>query len=655
MEQETEWSATPQVRRGHRARRTYSGGSLPTPSVPSSCTNSRLPSINGDGHIIRAVPGTVRPQARRPPSTLGWLASGVLTFLCGALLCLALFWWRYGPLLQRQQLYAKTLHRQRQLQYRQRDLLRNLRKQLQLLQEEEGGNMLSSTVDCSKVLHDTVGMPPVDVHRLNGGDPGGDGDEDIGGGLQEVQDILLSLEKFSTSTTTTTTTSGTSTTTTFSTLTGTLLITSTMTSTSILTASTITTTTTTSTFTGTSTSTTSTTSTTTGTSTTTATRTSTTSTTTSSVTTRTTTTTRTITHTTTTTMTTTTVTTVRLPPYAYVMMAHDDSGGIPESLWGALAVARMLQRLSSFPLVLLTNMTHLPGGTPVIQGLRRLNVFVFPVLKVDMPNHLWNATLHPTWRVASWKLAVWKLTQFKKLIWLDADSVVSRSIDWLFTRPGMWAQRDDWMCKLQQKRVSTGILALYPNMTDYEGMLDYASSMEKMPHGDQELIATYFSYVRRQPINLLSDIDATFGECLGKARTPYLNPDGSLVTGFWSTPAFVHKSGGWANWGKYSNVCFSINMTLQQYLVHGTVLNMCHFHPFGAYWRDHLCAAARLVGIVLPEVTAFCEDACWYRGSREALPQGAEAALCSVIQTTIGYTDYYGQVKGWPPPEVPRI
>lgn len=337
------------------------------------------------------------------------------------------------------------------------------------------------------------------------------------------------------------------------------------------------------------------------------------------------------------------------------MMAHDDPPGSFEHLWGALAVVRMLQRLSKYPIVLLTNRTHLPDGKNLVSALQGLNVHILPVRRVEMPKH-YSLPQHRRWQVAFWKLQIWTLTQFTKLIWLDSDSLISRNLDWLFSRPGMWAQRDDWYCHLKQANVCSGILLLYPSLADYKGLLDYAEELQELPNGDQQLISQYFAVKQRRAINLLSDVDAAFGQCLGKTPTPYLNHDKSPVWGFWSVPAFVHKSGGWqnANIPAYSNVCFSINMTRQRYVQGNLTINICHYHPLGAYWRNHFCEAAWQLHITLPEVAYFCTDSCWYLGKSIKATASGGADVCSPLSTTINYQTYNAKTLGMPVPEIPR-
>lgn len=351
--------------------------------------------------------------------------------------------------------------------------------------------------------------------------------------------------------------------------------------------------------------------------------------------------------------------------WAYVMLSHNAPGN-PEHLWGVIAVANALQRLrSAYPLVLLTNTTHFPDDTPVATALKSLNVQIRPVYKVEMPKKHKKKLMYQHWRIAYWKLQIWNLVEYEKLIWLDSDTILYRSIDWLFDRPWMWAQRDDWFCRLNVSKVCSGIVLLYPNASDYHGLLNYAEHMGDLTDGDQQLISSYFAKKRNRTINLLSDLEASFGQCIGKARTPYLNPDGSPVWGVWNVPSFVHKSGGWGdtNENLYSNVCFMPNMSMQLYVVGDATLNVCQYHPLGAYWRSLFCDAVARLGIRFQEVNAFCDDECWYRGRPQSAPsrpglqvdtlagQAMDWRLCGVVNATLSYADYYGRRKGLPTTE----
>jgi len=325
--------------------------------------------------------------------------------------------------------------------------------------------------------------------------------------------------------------------------------------------------------------------------------------------------------------------------WAFVTLAYDAPGQM-KYLWEVLPIARALQRVSSYPLIVLTNSTHFPDGTLVATALKNLNAQVMPVYTVARRSG--KRFAFSSWNVAFWKLQIWKLTQFEKLIWLDSDSIIYRSIDWLFERPGMWAQRDDWFCKMGQPGVCSGIMLLYPNASDFEGLLEYDERHPNLDHGDQQLISDYFRIVRKAPINLLDDLEASFGQCLGKAKSPYRNSDGSGVHGVWSTPSFVHKSGGWGDTDNniYNNVCFQHNVTRQYYSVGGLVLNICHYHPLGAYWRNLFCEAAGIIQLhTIGHINTFCSDECWYQGGESE---------CRVVNSAVSYATVTSASPGLP-------
>jgi len=336
---------------------------------------------------------------------------------------------------------------------------------------------------------------------------------------------------------------------------------------------------------------------------------------------------------------------------AFVMLSYDPPGQPANQMWGVLAMARAVQRLSDYPLVLLTNSTHFADGTPVKKAMEALNVQIMPVKTVPPPRGKHFA--FEAWNIAWWKIQIWTLTQFDQLIWLDSDSILTRSIDWLFERQGMWAQRDDWFCQMNQEKVCSGIMLLQPTVSDFDGILKFGETAD-LSHGDQQVIAAYFQAVNR-PIQLLSDLEASFGQCIGTARTPYLNKDKSVVRGSWSTPTFVHKSGGWGNTNnnEYSNVCFSHELQRQLYKKGKVTVNMCQYHPLGAYWRTLFCEAVAMSSIYMAEVQAYCSDRCWYLGDNG--DQGAWAQLCAPsghFNTTVDEADYVAKLIGTPVEEM---
>jgi len=295
----------------------------------------------------------------------------------------------------------------------------------------------------------------------------------------------------------------------------------------------------------------------------------------------------------------------QVSPYAYVLMAHDVPDLPAEHIWRAIALARALQRLSQYPVLLLTNTTHLPDGTSVSETFWKLNVQVLPLYKIPLPKRI-QEDIMPVWRIAFWKLQIWRMTQYEKLIWLDTDAIVFRSIDYIFERRPLWGQRDAWVCSNNdtlQNWLCSGLMLIEPNEDDYRGLLDYSEKSESKwwDNGDQRLILEYFRDIAGQPVQLLDISEAAFGKCLDMIPNPFNESMGSS----WNIPAFVHKS-------SVHNECFYFIIAHQLREIEGTLVNVCHYHPLGPYWRDQFCDGLRVLGVKFDSTETFCNDHLWY-------------------------------------------
>lgn len=334
------------------------------------------------------------------------------------------------------------------------------------------------------------------------------------------------------------------------------------------------------------------------------------------------------------------VTVARRPAskFAYVMVACNMSGHFSDTMWGVLAVARMLQRVSSYPVLLLTDAdaNNFAGRGGFSANLSVLNVHTISAGPLGLPlDH--SRFERQRWHTALTALKLWTLTDYKRLIWLESDSVVSRNLDWLFHMPGIWAQREDRDCHLKEPTVGSGVMMVQPDDSTYRELLEYLRGVPELPNSSQRLVSQYFSTKQPGSFSLLSDVDAGFGRCLGRAPTPYLNHDRSEVRGLWNMPAFVHRSGGWQHLGAeaYGNVCFSIDMARQRYTKGNHTINVCHYHPLGAYWRDHFCEAVWQLQIDVREAVAYCTDSCWYLGVAGTTSAHDSQDLCGPLDITI--------------------
>lgn len=308
---------------------------------------------------------------------------------------------------------------------------------------------------------------------------------------------------------------------------------------------------------------------------------------------------------------------------AYVMMAFDAPGAPPAGgLWNVLAMAHAIRSLSSYPLVVLTNTTNFPDGSPVGERLRNLNVQVLPVRQVLLTEALRHERRKmpcqfqhpPVCEYHFLKLQIWSLTQFDKLIWMDNDAIITRSSDHLFQLSGTWAQQDNWDCgasalswmaprpgpgslqltravdwlgrktsllssevEQQSHQVCSGLVVLTPSEDTYQGLIKHMAGLSNAPGGDQQIIEDYFGGEAHAPVKLLSPREASFGQCLNRSMPGH------------EVPTFVHKS-------DRTNTCFHL----------GANSSKCRRHPLGTYWHDHFCKGVRAAGISGERLESFC-------------------------------------------------
>lgn len=296
--------------------------------------------------------------------------------------------------------------------------------------------------------------------------------------------------------------------------------------------------------------------------------------------------------------------------FAFVTMAHDEAGSPGAAhLWSVLPLARSLQRLSQYPLMVLSNNTRLPDGTDFAEALSHLRVTIVPVKKLVMPG---SRTKHfqKQWEVAYWKLQAWRLTQFDKVIWIDSDAIVTRKIDWIFGESRMWGQSDDATCS-PNVHLCSGLLSLAPSVHTYEAILSYASSLKKIEKGDQELIERYFQSIG-EPVSLLSSREVAFGWCLN--NVPVL-------------PAVVHKSS--TSWD--TTQCFSQEDFIHKLATDTPTLNRCQRHLTGFYWHQMLCEAAHLTETHDSDLQTVCSIA-WPMPIRASDPYMAVASSARGIR-----------------------
>ncbi|KAK4645915.1 glycogenin glucosyltransferase [Podospora bellae-mahoneyi] len=159
--------------------------------------------------------------------------------------------------------------------------------------------------------------------------------------------------------------------------------------------------------------------------------------------------------------------------------------------------------------LLLTD-TYLPGALVLAHSLRdagttkKLAILVTPdtvstetvydyVIYVDRIRNGKPANLflmnRPDLHSAFTKINLWKQTQFRKIVYIDADVVAYRAVDELFDLPHAFSAAPDigW-----PDLFNTGVMALTPNMGDYYAMMAMAERGISFDGADQGLLNMHF-------------------------------------------------------------------------------------------------------------------------------------------------------------------
>ncbi len=131
------------------------------------------------------------------------------------------------------------------------------------------------------------------------------------------------------------------------------------------------------------------------------------------------------------------------------------------------------------------------------------------------------------------KMRIWEQTDYSKLIFLDADTVVLKNIDELFNVDELGAVMGG-SAMLNYKGIESGVLVLRPNINTMNGILDaLESDTYDIIMSDQSFLNDYF--LKHGTINLIPE---TFNRLWKKNR----NPGGASVFHFNSSKPWIDSS-----------------------------------------------------------------------------------------------------------------
>ncbi|CCD64319.1 Glycogenin-1 [Caenorhabditis elegans] len=152
------------------------------------------------------------------------------------------------------------------------------------------------------------------------------------------------------------------------------------------------------------------------------------------------------------------------------------------------------------------------------------------------------------------KLHCWRLTQYTKCVFLDADTLVLRNADELFTRPDFSAASDiGW-----PDSFNSGVFVYVPNNETYRQLVDFAVTHGSYDGGDQGLLNDFFSNWRDLPsehrlpfiYNMTAGAFYTYAAAYKRygANTKIVHFIGSVKP--WHGSAAVHTGEHFQQWQK---------------------------------------------------------------------------------------------------------
>ncbi|KXZ53851.1 hypothetical protein GPECTOR_6g769 [Gonium pectorale] len=92
------------------------------------------------------------------------------------------------------------------------------------------------------------------------------------------------------------------------------------------------------------------------------------------------------------------------------------------------------------------------------------------------------------------KLFIFKMTEYKKVVFIDADVLVLRNMDVIFQCPGFCA------ALRHSERFNSGVMSLVPSLEVYEDVMSKVALMPSYTGGDQGFLNSYFTGFAHAPL-----------------------------------------------------------------------------------------------------------------------------------------------------------
>ncbi|CAG5122956.1 unnamed protein product, partial [Candidula unifasciata] len=167
---------------------------------------------------------------------------------------------------------------------------------------------------------------------------------------------------------------------------------------------------------------------------------------------------------------------------AFVTLATNDTYAL-----GCLVLANSLRRVGTTrQLVVMVTQGVSPSVRNQLNGVFD-ETFLVNVLDSSDTSNL-ELLGRPDLSVTFTKIHCWRLTQFKKCVFMDADTLVVQNIDELFDRDELSAAPDPgW-----PDCFNSGVFVYVPSEETYRSLLSFAVTSQSFDGGDQGLLNLYF-------------------------------------------------------------------------------------------------------------------------------------------------------------------
>nr|KYP74339.1 Glycogenin-1 [Cajanus cajan] len=180
---------------------------------------------------------------------------------------------------------------------------------------------------------------------------------------------------------------------------------------------------------------------------------------------------------------------IRVPKLAYVTVLHSSEAYV----CGAIALAQSIRQHNNnnqtTDLLLLADESIGPKSLRGLKSagwkIKRIKRILNPFAEKGSYNE-WNYS----------KLRMWQLTMYDKIIFLDADLLVLKSIDDLFNYPQLSASPNDFTM------FNSGLMVIEPSMCMFENLMKKSLDVKPYNGVDQGLVNEVFTWWHRLPMKL---------------------------------------------------------------------------------------------------------------------------------------------------------